>query len=531
MQFYVSTKKLRSDSTVRTFEAQVLIIGGGATGTGIARDFALRGVQCILVEQGDINAGTSGANHGLLHSGARYVSSDQGSAIECRAEATLLKQLAPQCIEDCGGLFVAVQGDDEKYVADFPHLCAQCEIPVEELDVKDACELEPVLSDRLIAAFAVNDASIDPFKLSLENMAQAQELGTTLLRFTKVIGFEIKNKKITTTRLRDVVTGEEINIEADQVVNATGAWAGEVAALAGVKIDIICSKGSLMVTHNRITDRVVNRLRASSNADILVPGGTVSILGTTSIRVENLNQVYPTVEEVDAMVSEATKMIPALETARYIRAFAGVRPLIGSRSGSDDRSVSRSFALMDHSQDGIENFVSISGGKLTTYRLMAEKTVDLVCDHLGVSKPCLTRTEPLPEKQPGKWTQPGLAPKLWMQKHEPDDILLCECEMVPKSVVDSIVDDIRKHEGQPDLKAIALRSRVGKGACQGTFCGVRVTSYLFDQGELTFDESLAGLREFLDKRWHGQYPTLWDKQLVQSELLEALYCGLFGREL
>ncbi|MGD8493323.1 MAG: FAD-dependent oxidoreductase, partial [Desulfobacterales bacterium] len=322
-----------------------------------------------------------------------------------------------------------------------------------------------------------------------------------------------------------------INIEADQVVNATGAWAGEVAALAGVKIDIICSKGSLMVTHNRITDRVVNRLRASSNADILVPGGTVSILGTTSIRVENLNQVYPTVEEVDAMVSEATKMIPALETARYIRAFAGVRPLIGSRSGSDDRSVSRSFALMDHSQDGIENFVSISGGKLTTYRLMAEKTVDLVCDHLGVSKPCLTRTEPLPEKQPGKWTQPGLAPKLWMQKHEPDDILLCECEMVPKSVVDSIVDDIRKHEGQPDLKAIALRSRVGKGACQGTFCGVRVTSYLFDQGELTFDESLAGLREFLDKRWHGQYPTLWDKQLVQSELLEALYCGLFGLEL
>jgi glycerol-3-phosphate dehydrogenase len=428
-------------------------------------------------------------------------------------------------------LFVAVQGDDEKYVADFPHLCAQCEIPVEELDVKDACELEPVLSDRLIAAFTVNDASIDPFKLSLENMAQAQELGTTLLRFTKVIGFEIKNKKITTTRLRDVVTGEEINIEADQVVNATGAWAGEVAALAGVKIDIICSKGSLMVTHNRITDRVVNRLRASSNADILVPGGTVSILGTTSIRVENLNQVYPTVEEVDAMVSEATKMIPALETARYIRAFAGVRPLIGSRSGSDDRSVSRSFALMDHSQDGIENFVSISGGKLTTYRLMAEKTVDLVCDHLGVSKPCLTRTEPLPEKQPGKWTQPGLAPKLWMQKHEPDDILLCECEMVPKSVVDSIVDDIRKHEGQPDLKAIALRSRVGKGACQGTFCGVRVTSYLFDQGELTFDESLAGLREFLDKRWHGQYPTLWDKQLVQSELLEALYCGLFGLEL
>jgi glycerol-3-phosphate dehydrogenase len=185
-----------------------------------------------------------------------------------------------------------------------------------------------------------------------------------------------------------------------------------------VKIDIICSKGSLLVTHNRITDLVVNRLRASANADILVPGGTVSILGTTSIRIENLNQVYPTVEEVDTMVGEAVKMIPALETVRYIRAFAGVRPLIGSRTAPDDRSVSRSFALMDHTEDGFENFVSISGGKLTTYRLMAEKTADLVCDHLGISKPCLTRTEPLPETQPGKWTQPGLAPKLWMQSQK-----------------------------------------------------------------------------------------------------------------
>jgi glycerol-3-phosphate dehydrogenase len=231
------------------------------------------------------------------------------------------------------------------------------------------------------------------------------------------------------------------------------------------------------------------------------------------------------------MVGEAVKMIPALETARYIRAYAGVRPLVGSKSASDDRDVSRGFALIDHATDGLENFVTISGGKLTTYRLMAEKTADLVCGRMGITKPCLTRTEPLPETQPAKWTQPGLAPKLWMQDHEPEDILLCECEMVPKSAVDSIVDAIRMQDGQPDLKAIALRSRIGKGACQGTFCGVRVTAYLFDQGELTFDQCLAGLREFLGKRWHGQYPTLWDKQLVQSELQEALYCGLFGLEL
>jgi glycerol-3-phosphate dehydrogenase len=362
-------------------------------------------------------------------------------------------------------------------------------------------------------------------------MAQAQELGSTLLRFTRVVGFEKGHQKIRATRLQNIITGEELFIEAEQVINATGAWAGVVAGLAGAAIDIIYSKGSLIVTHNRITERAVNRLRPSTSADILVPGGTVSILGTTSIRIDNLDQIYPTVAEVDTMVGEAVQMIPALETARYIRAYAGVRPLVGSRSASDDRSVSRSFALIDHSEDGLENFTTISGGKLTTYRLMAEKTADLVCRRMGVSNPCLTRTQPLAISQPAKWTQPGLASKLWLKHHEPEDILLCECEMVPKSAVDDIVDSIREQKGRPDLKAIALRSRIGKGACQGTFCGVRVTAYMNDIGELASEESLINLRDFLNQRWKGQHPTLWDKQLVQAELLEALYCGLFGIEL
>ena len=128
-------------------KTQVLIIGGGATGTGIARDLALRGVQCILAEYRDINAGASGANHGLLHSGGRYVFADQGSAKECREEGKLLKKLAPHCIEDTGGLFVAVEGDDERYVADFPLLCSQCNIPVEAVD---ACLLHAVVATRTV---------------------------------------------------------------------------------------------------------------------------------------------------------------------------------------------------------------------------------------------------------------------------------------------------------------------------------------------------------------------------------------------
>ena len=512
-------------------ETQVLIIGGGATGTGLARDLAMRGVRCILVEQKDINAGASGANHGLLHSGGRYVSSDPGSAKECRLEAELLKELAPHCIEDTGGLFVAVEGDDEKYVADFPHLCSQSDIPVKELSVQEAREMEPVLSEKLIAAFMLEDASIDPFKLSMENIFQAQHLGSTLHCFTKVVGFDKGSHRIQAARLLNMLTGEEFTIEAEQVVNATGAWAGVIADLAGVTIPIVFSKGSLLITHNRISDRVINRLRPSSNADILVPGGTVSILGTTSVRIDSLDRIHPTIEEVDAIVEEAAAMIPVLEESRYIRAYAGVRPLVGSKSSGDDRSVSRGFALLDHAEDGVENFTTISGGKLTTYRYMAEKTADMVCGKLGVSKPCLTRTEPLPTTQAGQWTEAGLAPKLWLAHHDPEDILLCECEMVPKSVVDEIIASIHEQNGRSDLNAIGLRSRIGKGACQGTFCGPRVTSYLYDQNHVHPDQCLHHLREFLASRWKGQHPILWDRQLMQSELLEAMHCGFFGLEL
>ena len=236
------------------------------------------------------------------------------------------------------------------------------------------------------------------------------------------------------------------------------------------------------------------------------------------------------------MLEDASAMIPALEEARYIRAYCGVRPLFqgddsGDNAAGDDRGVSRGFALIDHEKHGVKNFITITGGKLTTYRLMAEKTADLACQHLGVSAPCLTRTEPLPASHQARWTEPALAPRMWLKHHEPDDIILCDCEMVPKSTVDSIIDSIHEQGGRVDLPGIGLRSRVGKGSCQGSFCGPRLTGYLFDKGELGAEKSLNSLRKFAQGRWKGLYSILWGQQLKQVELLEAMECGLLGLEL
>ncbi len=512
-------------------QTQVLIIGGGVTGTALARDLALRGVDCILVEKDDINAGASGRNHGLLHSGARYVAGDHDAAIECRAEGAILKRVAAQAIEDTGGYFVAVQGDDERYIADFPGYCERAGINARPVDLATARALEPALSAQAIAVFEVPDAAIDPFRLSLESMAHARGLGARLLRRSRVAGFEREGSRIRTVRVQTLGAAQELRIEAEQIVNAAGAWAQDVALLAGVPLAMTYSKGTLLVTHERLARRVVNRLRRPSNADIMMPGGTVSIVGTTSTPVAALDDIHPTTAEADLIVEEAARMLPVLAATRYIRAYAGVRPLVGSAGGADARAVSRGFALFDHADQGLANFATITGGKLTTCRLMAERAADLVCRRLGVTCPCVTATTPLPVAPECAWTEPGRSPRMWMRAHGLEDTLLCECEMVPASAVDAIYAALRSTGDTPTLADIGLRSRVGKGACQGAFCAPRAVAHLYNRGDFQAQRGLDEILDFFGERWRGQHAVLWGEQLAQAELMEALHCGLFGEEL
>ncbi len=511
-------------------ETQVLIIGGGITGVGLARDLSLRGVQCLVVEKGHVNAGASGGNHGLLHSGARYVSNDPITAQECRSESRLLKQLAPGCCEDTGGLFVAVAGDSEKYVADFPQLCEQNGIRVQTIDCREARDLEPELSENITAAFRVEDAAVDPFALSCDNIADATTHGARLLTSAQVVGIIREGGRIRSVRIRQLRTGREIEVEADQIINASGAWVGKVAELAGLRLSVVWSKGSILVTQRRITNGVVNRLRPPTDGDIIVPGGTVSLAGTTSVRVNDIDNLHADFVEVDFLVQEAAKVVPVMHHTRLARAFAGVRPLLGSFSTGNDRNLSRDFEIIAHDEDGLSNLITVISGKLTTYRLTAEKAADLICLRLGVNGPGLTGNMPLPRAPVNDWVVAGLAPRLWRLQKKPNDALLCECEMVPMSAIAQIVDQLRAEGETVDLDAIGRRSRMGKGSCQGAFCGLRTTGFLYERGIFMGDRGIQELKTFLESRWKGLRPVLWGQQLVQEQLQEAIHCGLFSLE-
>ena len=514
---------------MKKMKADVTVIGAGVTGCGVARDLALRGFTVLLVERGDINSGASGGNHGLLHSGSRYVFSDKESAAECQEENMILRKMSPQCIEATGGLFVGVEGDDENDMADFGGHLLACDIPHRKIGVDEARALEPTLTSHLVTAYEVNDAAVDPFRLSLDNVADAISHGAELLCGTELSGVRRQGKRITHALLKRR-SGETLEVETTCLVNAAGAWAGEVASKAGAHTEVRCSKGSLVVTDHRLTSRVVNRLRRPSDADIVVPGGTVSIVGTTSSTLDSPDDAWPTPSEVSRIVSEASAMIPVLAQTRMIRAYSGVRPLFGSSAGSDDRSVSRSFKLINHGEEGVENLFTITGGKLTTYRLMAEKAADAVCDYLAAGSPCETRIKLLPASSDARWTEPGAAPKQWLASHEPGDGMICECEMVSESVVSSLVDSLASQGIAGDLVEVGLRSRVGKGPCQGSFCGLRLAAWMYGQGHLKGDAGIAGLSRFYQERWKGMRPVSWGENLARAELHEALQCGLFGME-
>lgn len=378
---------------VRSLPAHVLIIGGGGTGGALAHDLALRGLRVTLVERGEFTSGTTGRHHGLLHSGARYAVNDRESAVECIEENRLLRRIAPGSFEENDGLFVAVTDEDMDYL---PQLMAGCEetgIPAQRLGPSEALALEPNLNPSLKAAVRVPDASMDAMRMPMRFFATARANGADLLNFVEVTGILTEGAVVAGASVRDHVSGNETQIHADLVVNATGPWSEKIARMAGADVPIHPSPGVMVALRGRLCNMVVNRLHRSGDGDIVVPQRGLSVVGTSSWDVEDPDEFDVPGEHVQRMIDEGSALIPAVRTAPRRAAWSAARPLVGSTGDADSgRELSRTFVAIDHARaDGVEGFVTITGGKATTLRGMAERCADLVCAKLGVDAPCRTR--------------------------------------------------------------------------------------------------------------------------------------------
>lgn len=507
-------------------ETDVLVIGGGATGGGLAWDLALRGVRVILAEMGDLATGTSGRYHGLLHSGGRYAVRDPESAQECIEENRIVRRIAPQAIEDTGGYFVLCPGDDESYVDQWLKACAAVNIPTRPVPLDEARRREPTLNPKLGAVYHVPDATCDSWDLLHALQFAAESTGRAkFLTYHRVDAFHRTGSRITGARLTHLRNNETVDITCAVVVNAAGPWAADLGAKAGVSFRMRLSRGAMLAYNMRWVNTVINKLRLPGDGDIFVPVGTVSVIGTTSVKTDDPGDVRVESWEVKRILDEAEAMTPGISRARILRAWGGVRPLYDGGSG-DGRSVKRTFTTLDHAQtDGVEGLVSIIGGKLTTYRLMAERVADVVCAKLNVTAPCKTAETVLPSPHGEPPHLHRLRGRLDRLEHgETPGALICECEIVTAPQI----EDALRRDDVFSLNDLRRDLRLGMGPCQGGFCSYRAAGVrhlaLRDQPEHT----RALLEEFVERRFGGVRPLLWGHNLRQALLAEHIYGRIIG---
>jgi len=279
----------------------------------------------------------------------------------------------------------------------------------------------------------------------------------------------------------------------------------------------------------------------------VVPGDTISLIGTTSTHIDynDIDNTRVTPEEVEVLLREGEKLAPRMAQTRILRAYAGVRPLVASDDDPTGRNVSRGIVLLDHAQrDGMEGFITITGGKLMTYRLMAEWATDAVCRKLGNSQPCTTATTPLPgSAQPGEQTlqkiislpvplrgsavyRHGDRTPDWLGSHRHSRSLVCECEAVTAGEVQYAVENLNV----TSLLDLRRRTRVGMGTCQGELCACRAAGLLASLQVTSETQSIDQLSAFLNERWKGIKPIAWGDALRESEFTRWVYQGLCGLE-
>lgn len=516
----------------------VIIVGGGITGVGILRDLSMRGIKALLIEQKDLVHGTSSRFHGLLHSGGRYVVSDPAAGAECIAENMILRKIAEHSLEITEGFFVRTAEDPEDYEEEWLKACGRVGISAEALSVSEARRLEPNLAKDIKSVYRVPDSAVDGFRIAWQNAASAGKYGGELSTYTSLTQIHSSNGRVTGVSVRNTLTGESEQIGCDFVINASGSWAGEVAKMAGLDVNVKPDRGVLLAFNHRFTDRIINRLRKPSNGDIFVPHSSITIFGTTSVDVDDPADTRVLSSECIELIETGKTLFPQINEYRILRGFAGTRPLY-TPEGASGREATRNFVVVDHESEGFQGLASIIGGKFTTYRLMAEKMTDLVARKFGNVVSCRTAEERLVDEVPesvikrAKKYFPVMGINLAISRQgdkfekivesierNPDKkVLLCECELVTAAEFEEVASEETSHS----IGDVRRRTRLGMGTCQGTFCGYRSVGAIARADLMKDSDPAVLLENFINERWSGIRPMLWGTQIKEIELNRGIY--------
>ena len=375
----------------------ILVIGGGVTGACIARDATLRGFSTACIDKNDWAFGTSSRSSKMIHGGIRYLEMFDFKLVfeACRERRQLLLN-APHLVYPQAFTFPIYKGDKngifmiESGLILYDMLALFRNVKNHRMYLRDkALEIEGGLNgDRLKAMGIFFDCSTDDARLTLAFTLTALEAGADCANYVEVVNLLKKGDKIDGARVRDVLSGDEFDVEARLVINAAGAWGDRVCELdePGAPEKLHLTKGShIMVPRGRA--KTENAMPVVSPSDdrmmFLIPRERFALLGTTDIYYhEDLDRPFATKDEVEYILEAANCALPRanLDKGDIVSTYSGLRPLVMQEGGED---VAASAVSREHRiYEGHSGLLTIAGGKLTTARSMAEEMVDMAARKL-----------------------------------------------------------------------------------------------------------------------------------------------------
>jgi len=373
----------------------VLVIGGGITGAGIARDAALRGFRTALVDKSDFGAGTSSHSSRLIHGGIRYL--EQGAlhlVFEASHERRVLLRIAPHLVRPLAFLFPVYRGGPVPgwklragmwlydILSSFRNVKRH-----RWLRAKKVRREEPALRDKgLVGAALYYDAQVDDARLVIATMRAAARAGALVVNYAEVTSLLKPDGRVRGATVRDVLTGQTVMIRANVVVNATGPWSDAVRRLDDPHGAVLLrpTKGAhAAVPRRRIANEHAVTLFSPIDGRVMfvLPWGDLSYIGTTDTDADaSPDSPGVTAADVTYLLRSANAAFPDahLTSKDVVSVWAGLRPLLRQDKQTNPSGVSREHQVFE-SPHGL---ITIAGGKLTTYRIMARDVVDRVAKRL-----------------------------------------------------------------------------------------------------------------------------------------------------
>lgn len=540
----------------RHLEVPVLVVGGGINGAGIARDLALRGVRCALVERKEFGSGTSWASSGMIHGGLRYLQKDPEVTLHSCVDSGAIQRIAPHLVfripfvmpvfaEDPIGPELVEVGL-EMYDRYQPFKNGRTHT---RLTREQALRLEPSISPRIECAFTLDEWGVDAARLTAANALDAAERGAVVRTHTELVEWlrEPGGGRVHGARVRDRITGESFEIRAQVSINAGGPWAPKLAALAGVEVKLRPGKGIHLVFERRVSNLAIYARGVDGRDMFTFPHEQNSMAGTTDDDFYgDLDKIETTEDEVAYVLQAMERSIPGIRTHRVIHTIQGVRPTLWG-FGKNEDELSRDYVVVDHAKDGAAGLFTIAGGKLAAYRLMAEDAASQLCAALGVAETCRTATTPLPggdgtldvAETARRFRTPLAAVVRLGLRHgtrtasvladsdatlggdAPAPRTLCACE----PVLDAELCHVARREGVRRLGDCTLRVRLGVGACQGAGCAAEAADLLARELDWSAERRADELATFAADRWRAASPALAGSHLAAFEIHRHAFLG------